>query len=391
MADRSSGSASFLRYALLATVVTLLSLNAYLMWQVLKVSKTPLSATASAPSSATPRHNQGGAVQARGNLAEAEKTTVEIFRKSAPSVVYITTLAVRQDPFRRNIMEIPQGTGSGFVWDDAGHVVTNFHVIQGAQAARVTLHNQSAWRAKLVGAAPDKDLAVLRIENPDNALEPLTVGQSNNLVVGQHVFAIGNPFGFDHTLSTGVISGLNREIMSASRRPIQGVVQTDAAINPGNSGGPLLDSAGRLIGVNTAIYSPSGAYAGIGFAVPVDTVRRIIPQLIKHGRVIKPGLGIQIAEDSLSKRLGVEGVLIMGVMPRSPAKEAKLQAVRRHPMTGAVVLGDIIVGMDGEAIKTTLDLYRVLDRKKVGQIVTLKIKRGSDTLNKDIKLAPLPD
>ncbi|MBZ0121385.1 MAG: trypsin-like peptidase domain-containing protein, partial [Sandaracinaceae bacterium] len=211
-------------------------------------------------------------VTPRGDLSDAEQATVQLFENAAPSVVYITALSVRADYLRRNLLEIPEGTGSGFLWDDRGHVVTNFHVIRGADGARVTLADHSTWPAELVGVAAEKDIAVLRIRAPREVLRALPIGASHDLQVGQHVFAIGNPFGLDHTLSTGVISGLEREIMSVGNRPIQGVIQTDAAINPGNSGGPLLDSAGRLIGMNTSIVSPSGSSAGIGFAVPVDTI-----------------------------------------------------------------------------------------------------------------------
>ncbi|MDB5306545.1 MAG: 2-alkenal reductase [Gemmataceae bacterium] len=225
------------------------------------------------------------AVTPRGDLAEAEKTTIAIFRQTSPAAVHITTLNVRQDRFSLNLFQIPRGTGSGFVWDQDGRVVTNYHVIEGADAARVTLSDQSEWKARLVGAYPDKDLAVLVIDAPGDRLRPIPIGTSHDLQVGQFAFAIGNPFGLDQTLTTGVISALGREIDSVNRKTIKDVIQTDAAINPGNSGGPLLDSAGRLIGVNTAIYSPSGAFAGIGFAIPVDEVNRVVPQLIRTGTV----------------------------------------------------------------------------------------------------------
>ena len=328
---------------------------------------------------------------ARGELTAPERLTVDIFRRSAPSVVNITTVAVREDILRRNVMEIPRGTGSGFLWDDRGHVVTNFHVIQGASAARVALADHSSWEASLVGYAADKDLAVLRIKAPKEKLKPLRIGESQNLLVGQSVFAIGNPFGFDQTLSTGVISGLKREIMSVVRRPIQDVIQTDAAINPGNSGGPLIDSAGRLIGVNTAIYSPSGAYAGIGFAVPVDTVRRIVPQLIEFGKVTRPGLGVQIADQELAQRLRIPGALVLGVVPGSPASRSGIRPTRRDPNSGAVVLGDIIVGIDNEKVDTPNDVYRLLDKREVGQTVRLKLKRGEREEQLQIKLAPFED
>jgi S1-C subfamily serine protease len=237
------------------------------------------------------------AVNPRGELLSDEKSTITLFRQASPSVVNITAIGVERDLFTLNLYQIPQGTGSGFVWDTNGDIITNFHVIQQADAAQVTLADQSNWKARIVGVAPDKDIAVLRIDAPANRLRPIPIGTSKDLQVGQSVFAIGNPFGLDQTLTTGVISALNREIESVTRRPIQGVIQSDAAINPGNSGGPLLDSAGRLIGVNTAIYSPSGTSAGIGFAIPVDIVNRIVPELIRSGKVTRPGLGIQIANE----------------------------------------------------------------------------------------------
>ncbi len=261
----------------------------------------------------------GGAarITPRGDLAADEKSMIAIFRQASPSVVHITTLAVRQDAFSFDVLQIPQGTGSGFVWDADGHVVTNFHVIQEADAATVTMADHSNWKAHLVGAYPDKDLAVLRVDAPPASLHPIPIGTSHDLQVGQKVFAIGNPFGLDQSLTTGIISALGREIQSVTQRPIKDVIQTDAAINPGNSGGPLLDSAGRLIGVNTAIYSPSGVSAGIGFAIPVDEVNRLVPQLIRHGRVIRPGLGIQVGPDRLAAELGLSGVLDPGRRSRT--------------------------------------------------------------------------
>ncbi len=229
------------------------------------------------------------AVTPRGNLADDEKTTIAIFRQAAPSVVHITTLLnARRDVFSLNVQQVPEGTGSGFVWDQEGRVVTNYHVIQDADSAQVTLADHTTWEGRLVGEYPDKDVAVLWIGAPKEQLRPIPVGTSHDLQVGQKVLAIGNPFGLDQSLTTGVVSALGREIRSVSGRPIRDVIQTDAAINPGNSGGPLLDSAGRLIGVNTAIYSPSGASAGIRFAIPVDEVNRAVTQIIRHGKVISP-------------------------------------------------------------------------------------------------------
>jgi S1-C subfamily serine protease len=324
-------------------------------------------------------------VTPRGDLSDAERSTVELFRRSSPSVVYITKLAVRADPFRRNFLEIPEGTGSGFVWDTRGHVVTNYHVIAGAGGARVTLSDQSTWPAELVGYVAEKDIAVLRIEAPANLLRALPIGTSSDLVVGQHVFAIGNPFGLDHTLSTGVVSGLEREIMGIGGQPILGAIQTDAAINPGNSGGPLLDSAGRLIGVNTAIYSPSGASAGIGFAVPVDTVRSVVPQLIQHGRVIRPALGVHLADPRMLERLQLRGALVLGVEPGSPAERAGIQPTQRDGY-GRLLLGDIIVGVDGVEVNDPVDIYRALDRRQVGERVRVALDRAGERAEIEIEL-----
>jgi S1-C subfamily serine protease len=315
-------------------------------------------------------------VAARGSLAEDERATIELFRNSAPSVVHITTLARQRNFFDFKVTEIPQGTGSGFIWSDQGYIVTNYHVIQDAQGANVTLNDKSTWEGRLVGTAPDKDLAVLKIDAPKERLPPLLVGSSSDLQVGQKVFAIGNPFGLDQTLTTGVISGLGREIESVTRRPIEGVIQTDAAINPGNSGGPLLDSAGRLIGINTAIYSPSGAYAGIGFAVPVDTVNRIIPQLVQHGKTERPGLGVKIADDQIARRLGLRGVLVIDFGDDSPAAKAGMKRTVRDPETGDVELGDQIIAVDQQPVKNSNDLFRILEKHKVGDNLTVTVRRG---------------
>jgi S1-C subfamily serine protease len=324
-------------------------------------------------------------VSPRGPLLPEEEAAIAIFEEARPSVVFITTLVYRRDLFSFNIFEIPQGTGSGFTWDEQGHVVTNFHVIYRAQQVRVTLSDQSQWKAELVGYAPDKDLAVLKIDTAKKKLRPIRLGTSRDLKVGQSVFAIGNPFGLDQTLTTGVISALGREIESLSRRPIQGVIQTDAAINPGNSGGPLLDSAGRCIGVNTAIYSPSGAYAGVGFAVPVDTVNRIVPQLIQYGKVIQPGLGIQPAEDYLAREIGVEGVLVVDVDPRGAAARAGILSTR-YDEDGNIVLGDIIVAIDRQSLRSTDDLYKILDNHQVGDEVQVEVIRDGRRRTLTVKL-----
>ena len=325
------------------------------------------------------------AVAGRGELLADEKSTIALFRQASPSVVNITAIGVERDLFTLNLYQIPQGSGSGFVWDTNGDIITNFHVIQNADAAQVTLADQSNWKARVVGVAPDKDLAVLRIDAPGNRLRPIPIGTSKDLQVGQSVFAIGNPFGLDQTLTTGIISALNREIESVTRRPIQGVIQSDAAINPGNSGGPLLDSAGRLIGVNTAIYSPSGASAGIGFAIPVDTVNRIVPELIRSGRLTRPGLGIQIADEQIAQRLGVTGILVVDVTRGGAAAKAGIQPTRRDS-EGRLRLGDIITAVDGKKVESPNDLYLALEKFKVGDTVTVSLLRNGKTVQTKVAL-----
>ena len=280
---------------------------------------------------------------------------------------------------------MPQGTGSGFLWDREGHVVTNFHVIQGASAAQVTLHDQSVWPASLVGVAPDQDLAVLRIRAPAARLSPVMVGSSRGLEVGQKVFAIGNPFGLDFTLTTGIVSALGRSIRAMTGRKIEGVIQTDAAINPGNSGGPLLDSAGRLIGVNTQIASPSGASAGIGFAVPVDTVNRVVPEILAHGRVVRPRLGIGAAPEWVVRRAGLEGVLVMSVAEGSAAARAGLRGTSRAE-DGSLALGDVVQALDGKKVTSLDDLYAALEEHRPGDKVTLRVLRGDRTRDVEVAL-----
>ena len=329
-------------------------------------------------------------VTARGDLAEDEKSTIELFRSASPAVVHVTNLTVSRNRVSMNPTLIPQGSGTGFVWDEQGHVVTNFHVIQGAEALRVTLADGSIWKGRFVGASPDNDLAVLKIDAPDKYIKPIPIGVSSDLQVGQKVFAIGNPFGFDQTLTTGVISGLGREIESVTQRPIRGVIQTDAAINPGNSGGPLLDSAGRLIGVNTAIYSPSGAYAGIGFAVPVDTINRVVPLLIQDGVVERPGLGIVPFHDSVPQRLGVKGVLVREVVPEGAAEAAGILPTRIIDDQSNIVLGDLIIAIDGEEVASLHDLFGILGEHDVGDQVTVTVKREDAELKLAVVLQALP-
>ena len=309
-------------------------------------------------------------------LGADERTTITVFERATKSVVFIANTAIQQDIWSLNVMEVPQGSGSGFIWSKQGHIVTNFHVIYGADAIKVTLADRSEHQAKLVGADPDHDLAVLQIQGSDGQLEPMVIGSSHDLRVGQKVLAIGNPFGLDHTLTTGVVSALGRTIKSMSNRTIEGVVQTDAAINPGNSGGPLLDSAGRLIGVNTQIVSPSGAYAGIGFAVPVDTVNRIVPELIKHGKLIRPGLGVSLVPDAMAKRWGIKGVIIGKVTRGGAADRAGLKGAR-ETMTGQIQLGDILVAVSGKTVTTIDDLMDAMEKHKIGDHVTVEILRGN--------------
>ena len=323
------------------------------------------------------------AVTPRSDLRAEERSNIALFKQASPSVLNITSIGFESDLFTLNQHQIPQGTGSGFIWDNTGNVITNFHVIQNADAAQVTLANQSSYKARVVGVAPDKDLAVLKIEA--SKLQAIPLGTSKDLQVGQNVYAIGNPFGLDQTLTTGVISALNREIESLTRRPIQGVIQSDAAINPGNSGGPLLDSAGRLIGVNTAIYSPSGTSAGIGFAIPVDTVNRIVTELIRFGKVIRPGLGVQVADEQIAQRLNVTGVLIIDVARGGAAAKAGMQPTRRDN-SGRVRLGDIITAIDGKKIESPNDLFLVLEKYKVGDAVNVSVLRNDKTVQLKIAL-----
>lgn len=324
------------------------------------------------------------AITARGDLAADEQNTIELFQASSPSVVYITSIELRRSLFSLNIYEIPKGTGSGFIWDKEGRIVTNYHVIGDANRVEVTLADSSTWKGSLVGVAPDKDLAVLQIAAPPERLKSIPIGESNNLQVGQKVFAIGNPFGLDQTITGGIVSALDREIKAATGRTIQGVVQTDAAINPGNSGGPLLDSAGRLIGVNTAIYSPSGGSSGIGFAVPVDVVNRVVPEIIKHGRVLRPGLGVSVANQRITERLEIDGILIINIQPGSAAEKAGLRGTKR--INDEIVLGDIIKSVNGRAVTSLDDLRSEMDRYKVGDEVALEILRDSEIIQLSVIL-----
>lgn len=321
----------------------------------------------------------------RKELNASELATIRLFEESTPSVAFITTSNVRRDYWSQNVTEIPRGTGSGFVWDEDGHIITNFHVIQGADRAQVTLADQTTWAATLVGYAPEKDLAVLKIDAPDNLLRPIPVGSSDDLLVGQSVYAIGNPFGFDQTLTTGVISALGREINGVDGSIIKDAVQTDAAINPGNSGGPLLDSRGELIGVNTSIYSPSGAYAGIGFSIPVDAVKWVIPELIEHGKILRPTIGIELAPERAVSRMGIIGVLVLNVNKNSGAESAGIQPTYRDQY-GKIVLGDVIIGIDKFPIKSRNDLRLILENYKPNDEVKITVLRENEKVTLDLIL-----
>ena len=308
-----------------------------------------------------------------------EAGATAVYKRVSPSVVSVANNAlVRRGFFDFQLYEVPQGSGSGFVWDKKGHIVSNYHVVYQANTLAVTFPDGTRYDAKLVGVAPDYDLAVLKIDAPADKLNPLAAASSRELEVGQQVFAIGNPFGLDTTLSAGIVSALGRTITSMTERKISDVIQTDAAINPGNSGGPLLNGAGKLIGVNTAILSPSGAYAGIGFAIPADTVSRVVPQLIEKGRVTRAGLGVQYLPDHVTARAGLKGVAIYAVFEDTPAATAGLEGIgvsRR----GELVFGDIITAVNKTPVATAEDLQALLDRRNPGDKIALSIVRGGKT------------
>lgn len=317
------------------------------------------------------------AVTPRGALAESERSTIALFQAAAPSVVQVVSRSTVLTPF--NVAE-QVGGGSGFIWDEAGHIVTNDHVVE-AQEIAVRMPSGEDVRAVVVGRAPQYDLAVLRMARPPEA-PPLALGSSADLQVGRTVFAIGNPFGLDRTLTSGIVSALQRRLPTRDGREIADVIQTDAAINPGNSGGPLLDSAGRVIGVNTAIYSPSGAYSGVGFAVPIDTVRRVVPQLIAQGRAPTPGIGILAANEAVMAQVGQPGVMVMRALPGGAAERAGLRGA--DPETGR--LGDIITAINGKPVDTLADLTNELDRVGVGGAVRVTIRRGEAETSIDVEV-----
>ena len=329
-------------------------------------------------------------VAARGDLAGDENATIELFRSASPSVVHIDTRATYYDRWTLTPLDVPLGTGSGFVWDERGYVVTNFHVVQNTSRQFVFLDGRTTpIEARIVGVDPDYDIAVVKIDPPDGNVPAIPVGTSKDLLVGQKVFAIGNPFGLDHTLTTGIISGLGREIPSLTGRPIQGVIQTDAAINPGNSGGPLLDSAGRLIGMNTAIATPGGGVngqgfnVGVGFAVPVDTINKIVPSLIRKGSYVPPALGIRSAPPQIASALRVDGVVVESVSPGSGAERAGMRSMESSK---SGIQADVITKVDGQAVSTVDDIREILSNHDAGDVVAVEILRAGRRMQLDVKL-----
>lgn len=320
---------------------------------------------------------------------EDERNTTAIFRAAAPSTVFVTQLRVLIDQFERIAAEVPAGSGSGFAWDDRGTIVTNFHVVQGARALTVTLNAQKTYPARIVGVEPRKDIAVIKIDVPPGTLSPLPVlSPKNVLQVGQKAIAIGNPFGLDHTLTTGVISALGRQMVGVGGVTIRDMIQTDAAINPGNSGGPLLDSGGNLIGMNTMIYSKSGSSAGIGFAVPSRVIARIVPQIIATGHAEELGFGVEIDPNQRAeRRLRLKGVIILSIQKGTPAEAAGLQGIALT--ADGITLGDVIVGIGGSPVGSYDDFYNALDEHHVGDELDVRILRAGHVLTVRVKLIPV--
>lgn len=323
----------------------------------------------------------------RHDLSSEEKGTISLFKHNNPAVVYISTVKRVINPYTRDIREIPNGTGTGFIWDNGGHIITNYHVVRNNRTARVRLANQKTYTAKVIGKSERHDIAVLKLDNNLQLPRPIQPGTSKNLLVGQSVYAIGNPFGLDHTLTTGIISALGRTISDRSI-DMDDLIQTDAAINPGNSGGPLLDSAGRLIGMNVAIYSPSGASAGIGFAIPVDKINRVVPNLIRNGRFIQPIVGIHATDKTnklINDELGIKGILVLGVTANSPAEKAGM--IGSQLINGDLVLGDVIQAIDGQKVEDMNDFLNIIEKHKLNDHIVISILRnGREKINLPIKL-----
>jgi S1-C subfamily serine protease len=324
-----------------------------------------------------------------GDLLPEERNTIRLFERAAPSVVFVVNRGVQRDMFTWRTTEYLRGTGSGFIWDRDGHIVTNYHVIQGASSVSVVIDNEE-YPARVLGTEPKRDIAVLAIERTPRKvdLRPVVLGSDDRLRVGQHVIAIGSPFGLERTLTTGVISALGRDIVGVGGVTIPDMIQTDASINPGNSGGPLLDSSGKLIGMNTMIYSNSGSSAGIGFAVPLRFVRRIVPQIIATGHAITPDLGVRYFDDDVARRLGIEGVIIRAVAPGSGAEKAGLRGTRQA-RDGEILLGDVVVGIDQHRVRDYDELYNVLDEYQPGTMVTVHVLRAGKRQKLSVRLGAL--
>ena len=349
-------------------LITTLLLNPILLSQVFAKNATNLIAT-------------------RTDLTPEEKGTIAIFNHNNPAVVYISTVKRVINLYTRDVREVPNGTGTGFIWDNQGRIITNYHVVQNHTTAKVRLNNQKTYTAKVIGRSKRHDIAVLQLIGFKNKLRIIQPGSSSNLQVGQRVYAIGNPFGLDHTLTTGIISALGRSI-SNKVIDMDDLIQTDAAINPGNSGGPLLDSAGRLIGMNVAIFSPSGASAGIGFAIPVNLINRVVPNLIKNGRYLRPIVGINANDTAnrlLLKELNIKGVLILNTIPNTPAARSGLQSSQL--INGDLVLGDIIQAVNGKTVESLNEFLDIIEKHQVGDLIQLDIlRKGNKKLTVPMKL-----
>jgi len=366
--------------------LALLSLTTLTVVACLSRSKPPVGAVEAAAGE-TPAGGGHRESTPKFELRPEEKSVVDIFNRVSPSVVFISNnLVGRRNYFSRNVEEIPQGSGSGFVWDKDGHIVTNFHVVKGANTITVTLEDQSIHRASVAGVYEDRAIAVLKIDVPPEKLEPISIGTSKNLMVGMTTLAIGNPFGLDHTLTKGIIGALDREIQALSGRTIADVIQTDAAINPGNSGGPLLNSRGELIGMNTAILSPSGASVGIGFAVPVDIIRRYVGQIIRDGEVSGAGLGVSLLQDSWARRWSIQGVIIEAVDPDGAAEKSGLRGTRVRRNGTVTQLGDVITALGGQKVGDIFDLRDALEDHEVGDSVEVRYLRGEREQKVNVKL-----
>lgn len=357
-----------------------------------KVLRSALALLSTCSTTLLPPDFGGVAIANAGHYTADESSTIRLFRQNTPSVVYITNLAYTRDAFTMNQLEVPQGSGSGFVFDKSGTIVTNYHVVRGSSDLMVTLNGGEERLAKIIGVDEDKDIAILKLNDPvPNDLRPIKIGSSKDVQVGQSVYAIGNPFGLDHTLTTGVVSGIGREIASgATGKPIQDVIQTDAAINPGNSGGPLLNSRGEMIGINTAIYSATGMNSGIGFAIPSDIIQSSVTQILQLGRVVRPVIGITFAPEPAVQQLGISGILVLSTKADGPAARAGITGTERDDF-GRLVLGDIITAVDGKEIKTSSDLFRILNKCHVGDILDLEILRGDSKVHVQLTLGSSDD